>query len=541
MVSGQLRGAGQTIALIEDGDNPNFLNTADPSFGTSDLAEFDALTGLPDPPSFTVLSYNSDTSSIGPRLPVETGATGDEFALDVEWAHAVAPGASIIIVEPSASGHEAAAKTMYFAASLPGVSVVSSSWASGEYSDETNMDQYFVTPAGHQGVTFFGSSGDGKDGYAPSYPAMSPNFVAVGGTYLTLDSNGDYQSETAWNHSQGGTSLYESEPVYQNGVNTTGYRQTPDVAAVGSPKSGVAVYNSFAHPDTGWDPDATGGTSLSAPVWGGLVAIANQLRAQAGLGSLDGVSQTLPRLYQLNSADFHSITAVEPGALAAGDPRSTDLSAGGYNLFTGLGSPVANLLVPDLASVSPAIGSVVTAPSRGLMTWNAQDSKGVTTASLTVDGTVVSHIYGPYHAASGVNFAGVFGKLATGSHNYSITATDALGYTSQYTGTFTATSPTIGSVIVVPSQALMTWNVQDAGGVASSRLSIDGAMVANVYGPYCAACGVDFAGAFGGLAAGIHNYTITASDPLGYSSQYTGTFNVIGPTIGSVVVVPSGR
>ena len=132
MVAGQLPGAGQTIALIENSDNPNFLNSADPSFSTSDLAVFDGLTGLPDPPSFTVMSYDADTSTIGPRLPVEAGATGDEFALDVEWAHAIALGASIIIVEPSASGHEAAAKTIYFAASLPGVSVVSSSWASGE-------------------------------------------------------------------------------------------------------------------------------------------------------------------------------------------------------------------------------------------------------------------------------------------------------------------------------------------------------------------------------------------------------------------------
>ena len=128
---------------------------------------------------------------------------------------------------------------------------------------------------------------------------MSPNFVAVGATYLTLDSCGDYESELAWNHSQGGTSLSESEPAYQSGVNTTSYRQTPDVAALGSPNSGVAVYNSFAHPDTGWDPDRIGGTSLNAPIWAGLVAIANQLRARAGLGSLDGVSQTLPRLYQL--------------------------------------------------------------------------------------------------------------------------------------------------------------------------------------------------------------------------------------------------
>jgi subtilase family serine protease len=539
MVSGQLPGAGQTIVLIEDQDNPNFLNSTDPSFGTSDLAVFDSLTGLQDPPSFTVESYDSNTSTIGARLTAEPGSSGDEFALDVEWAHAIAPGASIIVIEPSVSGHEASAKTMNFAASLPGVSVVSSSWASGEYADETNMDQYFVTPAGHQGVTFLGSSGDGKDGYAPSFPAMSPNFVAVGATYLTVDSDGNYQSETAWNHSQGGTSQYESKPAYQNGVNTTGQRQAPDVAALGSPNSGVAVYNSFAHPGTGWDPDRIGGTSLAAPIWGGLVAIADQLRARAGLGTLDGVTQTLPRLYQLNSADFHSITAVESGSLVSGDPRSTDLSAGGYNLFTGLGSPVANLLVPDLASVSPTIGSVVVQAARGRMTWNAQDSSGVTSSCLTVDGTTVANIHGPYRAASGVNFSAAFGTLTVGAHSYTITVHDTLGYSSEYNGTFSVTGPTIGSVVVVSSQARVTWNVQDSNGVTSSGLTIDGTAVSNIRGPYRAASGVNFSVASGGLAAGTHNYTITATDSLGFSTQYTGSFSVTGPTIGSVVVVPS--
>jgi hypothetical protein len=540
MVAGQLPGAGQTIAILEELDNPNFLDSTDPSFATSDLAVFDRLTRLPDPPSFRVISYNPDTREVGPRVSPVSGETADEFALDVEWAHAIAPGASIIVVEDSRPSHLGGAKTMNFAASLPGVSVVSSSIGSVEFKEEIDLDQYFVTPAGHQGVTYFASSGDEKEGFHPSYPANSPNIVSVGGTYLTLDSGRDYDSELAWNHSQGGTSRYETEPAYQLGVNTTGYRQTPDVAAIGSPDTGVAVYNSWANPDTGWNRGAIGGTSLGAPVWAGMVAIANQLRVQAGLGTLDGVSQTLPRLYQLNSADFHSISGVQPGELVPDDPRSRDLPEG-YNLFTGLGSPVANLLVPDLAGVSPAIGSVVVAQSRRLMTWNAQDSSGVTSASLTIDGTTISSIHGPYRAASGVNFSGAFGTMSTGTHHYTITVDDTLGYTSQYDGTFSVTGPTIGGVVVVPSQGRMTWNVQDSSNVISSSLAVDGTTVSNVRGPYRTASGVNFSGVFGGLSAGSHNYTITANDTLGNSSQYTGSFSVTGPTIGSVVVIPSLR
>ena len=141
---------------------------------------------------------------------------------------------------------------------------------------------------------------------------------------------------------------------------------------------------------------------------------------------------------------------MDSGTPATGDPRSTDLSAGGYNLFTGLGSPVANLLVPGLAGVSPTIGSVVVVPSRGLMTWNAQDSSGVASCSLAVDGAAVSSIHGPYMAAAGVNFSAAFGTLSAGTHSYTITAIDTLGNSSQYSGTFDVAQPLSG--VIVPSR-----------------------------------------------------------------------------------------
>ncbi len=176
----------------------------------------------------------------------------------------------------------------------------------------------------------------------------------------------------------------------------------------------------------------------------------------------------------------------------------------------------------------PAIGNVVVVSAQGRMTWNVQDSGNVTSSNLSVDGTTVSNVHGPYRAASGVNFSGVFGGLSAGTHNYTITASDSLGYSSQYAGTFSATGPTIGSVVVVPALGLMTWNVQDAGGVKSSSLTVDDTPVSRIFGPYTAASGVNFSGVWGHLLTGTHRYTITARDMVGNWSQYVGTFDVAG-------------
>jgi hypothetical protein len=160
------------------------------------------------------------------------------------------------------------------------------------------------------------------------------------------------------------------------------------------------------------------------------------------------------------------------------------------------------------------------------MTWNAQDADGVASASLVVDGKSMSQVRGPYTAAAGVNFSGVFGTLSVGTHNYTITVTDKLGNPSQYTGTFNVTGPAIGSVVVVIAQGRMTWNAQDSDGVKSSTLTVDGKAASKIRGPYSSASGVNFSGTFGTMLAGTHNYVITATDKLGNPSQYAGTFNV---------------
>ena len=118
------------------------------------------------------------------------------------------------------------------------------------------------------------------------YEAYSPNIVAVGGTSLYLDGNGNYLGELGWSGSGGGQSQYEPEPSYQAAVQSTGQRTIPDVAFVGDPNTGVSVLDSYNDPASAlWK--TIGGTSVSAPCWAGLIAIINQGRVAAGKTTLN--------------------------------------------------------------------------------------------------------------------------------------------------------------------------------------------------------------------------------------------------------------
>lgn len=307
-------GSGQTIAIVDAYDDPTIA---------SDLAKYDSQFGLAAPPNFTKV-YQSGFK------PQADSGWSQEISLDVEWAHAMAPKAKIVLVEANSANLSDLLSAVNTARNMPAVSVISMSWGSSEFYGETSYDSYFTTPAGHQGITFVASSGD--QGAPGLWPSLSTNVLAVGGTSLHL-LGGAYGSESAWSGSGGGTSSYESEPSFQTNVQSTGARSTPDVAYDANPSTGFAVYDSYG--SGGWM--VVGGTSAGAPQWAALVAIADQGLVQAGKGTLDGAQS---RVYQLPSADFHDITS-----------GSNGYSAGaGYDLVTGLGSPLANLVVSDLVA-----------------------------------------------------------------------------------------------------------------------------------------------------------------------------------------------
>src|SRR5262249_17507985 len=118
-----------------------------------------------------------------------------EIALDVEWAHAIAPGANILLVEAKNEQISNLMAAVHFATSQPGVSVVSMSFGWAERAGDLIRNDDFVTRFGHRGISFVASAGDHGD---VNYPATSPNVLAVGGTRLTVDPLGNTLRETAW-------------------------------------------------------------------------------------------------------------------------------------------------------------------------------------------------------------------------------------------------------------------------------------------------------------------------------------------------------
>jgi hypothetical protein len=347
-------GAGQTIAIVDAYGDPTIA---------SDLAKFDSEYGLSAPPSFTVDNLGATTTNAGWAL---------ETALDVEWAHAIAPRANIVLVEAASSNLDSLFNAVNDARQLPGVSVVSMSWGTQEFWGESQYDSLFTTPAGHTGVTFVAASGDDGAWSGPLYPSVSPNVLAVGGTTLTLGPNNTYGSETAWSGSTGGFSgtdsefwSYESTPSYQIAAQQAsglsfGVRTTPDVSFNADPNTGVSVYDSVPYDGSvGWFD--VGGTSAAAPAWAGLVAIADQGLATTGEGSLTS-TQLLTDLYSLPSSDYHDITSGSNGYPATS----------GYDLVTGLGSPKANLVVAGLVSD----GGVSTASVNGTSTIALNTASG---------------------------------------------------------------------------------------------------------------------------------------------------------------------
>ena len=359
-------GEGQTIAIITAYNNPNLIDSTDNAFSTSDLYKFDdafqQTYQLTDKPTFEKLDQNGNTDYPIVPLPENTEDYKwiAESAMDVEWAHAIAPKADIILIEADSNSFNDAMTAITTARSLEGVSVVSMSFGFVEgdnltAAQEASMDAILTTPLGHQGVTFVAASGD--TGSPGTYPAFSPNVLAVGGTSLTINSDNTYASETGWSLSGGGESQFESRPSYQPALPNTTNRLSPDVAFDADTATGVLIFDSYNEPDsTKWWKIA-GGTSLSAPCWAGMIAIANQIRADQGRPTLDGVSQTLPLLYKLPTADFHDITTGDNGNPAGG----------GYDMVTGLGTPKANLLVPELALTAPTV-TVSRADNQNLVT-----------------------------------------------------------------------------------------------------------------------------------------------------------------------------
>ena len=329
-----------TIAIIGAYDAPNI---------ESDLSIFSKKFGLPSCTSKSVgksISVDKNSSKkpcfekhVIPSSSNSVGATGAggiavdekwalETSLDVEWSHAIAPNAKILLVEASTQSGANLMKAIDYARSQPDVVVISMSWGGPEFSNEIDFDSHFISPQGRE-ITFVASSGD--NGYGTSWPAASPNVIAVGGTSLNFSNLGKFTKELAWAGSGGGISSYEQLPEYQKNYaikiqgKGIGMRAIPDVSYDADPKSGFSVYKTDKNGSSAWY--VIGGTSAGAPQWAGIKAL--------------GLSLSNTKLYNDKSLtdnkkyfrDIVSGSNGDCGALCSARKR--------YDFVTGLGSPLA--------------------------------------------------------------------------------------------------------------------------------------------------------------------------------------------------------
>jgi Domain of unknown function (DUF4082)/Fibronectin type III domain len=427
-------GKGETIAIVDAYDDPKIqsdLNTFDSQFGVAATTVFRVnQTGG--------TSYPTSDSSGGWEL---------EESLDVEWAHAMAPQASIMLVEASsASDTDLLAAVKYAAAHA---NVVSMSWGGGEFSGETAYDSAYFAKAG---VVFVASSGD--SGAPASWPAASPNVVSVGGTALTLGAGNAWSSEVGWSGSGGGPSTSESQPSYQKGVvtQTLKSRGTPDVAYDGSPSTGFAVYDSVPYSGTTYGWLGVGGTSAGAPQWAAIFAIADQGRASSGQPAINSTNpQEVMNVLYKNPGDFHDIV----GGTSVGQPH---YSAGiGYDYVTGLGSPIANLVVGSFVSTSTTPPDKLVLAATTSLTAGASFS--VTLTALNSSGVTDTGYLGTVHFTSGDVLANLpadytFTAVDHGSHTFTLTMKTAGGQSLSATDTTnSAINGTLTGITVSPAAA----------------------------------------------------------------------------------------
>jgi subtilase family serine protease len=323
------QGAGQTIGIVDAYDDPN---------AEADLGTFDTQFKLA-----ACTTSNSCFRKIYSRgtKPATNANWAVEIALDVEWAHAIAPQARVILVEaPSNSLSD-----LLYAVDVAvqnGASAVSMSWTAGEFYGENSQDVHFA----RNGVTFLAASGDSGTGVA--YPAASPDVIGVGGTTLTL-ANGNYHSETAWSGSGGGISAIEREPAFQSqfGIpdDPRGYRGVPDVSYNANPATGYAIYDSIGiNGYGGWFQ--VGGTSAGTPQWAALVAIANSTRIAARKTYLTSTDTPVYSIAKSGATtNFHAVTQGTNGTCG-----TICTALPGYDYVTGLGTPQSSALVASLAA-----------------------------------------------------------------------------------------------------------------------------------------------------------------------------------------------
>lgn len=303
-----------SIAVITAYDNPR---------AQQDLATFDQTFGLPAFPNCTSASQTgcfTKMSQTGSTIfmPFPNRGWALEADLDVQIAHSMCPGCRLTLVEANSNSFASLSAAIDRAVTV-GAHVVSMSWGGNEFSTETNYDSHFNPAA----VNFVAASGD--NGYGTGWPSASGKVISAGGTSLHLDASGNRSSETVWNGTGSGCSLYEAKPSWQTDPSCK-KRTMNDLAADADPNTGAAIYSSYSPYGSGWF--VIGGTSLSTPLIAGLIADAGA-PAQA---------TTMQSLYNAQgSTNLYDVTSGNDGSCSV---NYYCTAATGYDGPSGVGSPV---------------------------------------------------------------------------------------------------------------------------------------------------------------------------------------------------------
>jgi subtilase family serine protease len=363
-------GQGQTIVIVDALGSPAIA---------ADLRRFDAAYGLPAPPSLRVIQPAGQV----PGFSGSGDATDStaETSLDVEWAHVIAPAARILLVETpvpeieGASGFAQIVQAEEYVIRRHLGGVISMSFAATEETFASRAQllsfrsAFLLAAEPAYRVTMVGATGDqgatsltsnARTQYLKpvvNWPASDPLVTAVGGTQLSLTGSGSRRGpDVAWPLSGGGRSSVFAAPAYQvraAGPTAGGDREIPDISMDASCRSAPALYDSFISLD--WAPAC--GTSLSAPLFAGIVALADQVAGHP-LGPIN------PALYRLAAAKARGIVDVVTGDNSAlfrqdgAERHVRGYPAGpGYDMVTGLGTVDARYFVPELAKAAgPAPG-----------------------------------------------------------------------------------------------------------------------------------------------------------------------------------------
>jgi len=315
-LTAQLGGNG-VIVIVDAFHYPTALN---------DFNVFSKQFGLPQETSTDPLSASNQVFQVvyatGSKPRTNCG-WGQEAALDIEWAHAMAPNAKIVLVEAKTNSFANLFHAVDVASSIAGAKEVSMSWGGGEFSSEASNDVHLTTP----GIVYFASSGD--TGGKTIYPGVSPDVVSAGGTSINRDSSGTFVSETGWSGSGGGPSAFETRPGYQDVIQAIvgTQRGVPDYSFDADPNTGVSVYDTTSCQGlSGWL--VFGGTSVSSPSLAGIVNSAGSNTSGAAELSLIYTSVSNGGA-TINGANFRDILTGTAGSFSAKP---------GWDFVTGIGS-----------------------------------------------------------------------------------------------------------------------------------------------------------------------------------------------------------